>query len=105
VRVHLTVPLHTSPCLPCPPACPAPPAEFMYRALDDDDLAVRKNGVMVLTHLILNDMMKAGWGGAGGCRWCLAWARLGAGAGLARAVLGSRLLPQAAAACVRRVLL
>lgn len=35
-------------------------AEFMYRALDDHDLSVRKNAVMVLTHLILNDMMKVG---------------------------------------------
>lgn len=42
---------------------PPPPAEYMYRALDDSDLAVRKNAVMVLTHLILNDMMKVGWVG------------------------------------------
>ncbi|KAL4446838.1 hypothetical protein ABPG77_008082 [Micractinium sp. CCAP 211/92] len=35
-----------------------PYTEYMYRALDDGDLSVRKNAVMVLTHLILNDMMK-----------------------------------------------
>ncbi|KAL4434047.1 hypothetical protein ABPG75_000488 [Micractinium tetrahymenae] len=35
-----------------------PYTEYMYRALDDSDLSVRKNAVMVLTHLILNDMMK-----------------------------------------------
>lgn len=42
------------------------PAEYMYRALDDGDLSVRKNAVMVLTHLILNDMMKVGFGEGGG---------------------------------------
>lgn len=41
------------------------PTEYMYRALDDGDLSVRKNAVMVLTHLILNDMMKVGPGGGG----------------------------------------
>lgn len=55
-------------CIRSPPASadgstahrPLHPAEFMYRALDDGDLSVRKNAVMVLTHLILNDMMKVG---------------------------------------------
>lgn len=46
------------------------PAEYMYRALDDSDLSVRKNAVMVLTHLILNDMMKVGGRGRG---WGWGW--------------------------------
>lgn len=59
------------PSLSAPPSCTAPPpAEYMYRPLGDADPAVRKNTLMVLTHLILNDMMKArraagersGWG-------------------------------------------
>ena len=35
------------------------PPEHIYRPLGDPDVAVRKNSLMVLTHLILNDMMKA----------------------------------------------
>jgi condensin complex subunit 1 len=35
-----------------------PYTEFMYRPLTDRDASVRKNALMVLSHLILNDMMK-----------------------------------------------
>eukprot|EP00887_Chlorella_sp_A99_P003643 scaffold7.g3643.t1 len=35
-----------------------PWTEHVYRPLDDGDAGVRKNALMVLTHLILNDMMK-----------------------------------------------
>ena len=35
-----------------------PWTEHIYRPLGDPDSKVRKNGLMVLTHLILNDMMK-----------------------------------------------
>jgi condensin complex subunit 1 len=43
----------------------------MYRPLGDPNDAVRKNTLMVLTHLILNDMMKVG---GGRVRW---WVRVG----------------------------
>ena len=56
--------------LHCPAIPPARCAEQMYEPLADrSDAAVRKNTLMVLTHLILNDMMKASeqgvWGGWG----------------------------------------
>ena len=35
-----------------------PWTEHMYRPLGDTDISVRKNALMVLSHLILNDMMK-----------------------------------------------
>ena len=35
-----------------------PWTEHMYRPLGDPDISVRKNALMVLSHLILNDMMK-----------------------------------------------
>lgn len=37
----------------------APWARHMYARLRDNDTAVRKNTLMVLSHLILNDMLKA----------------------------------------------
>ena len=55
-------PPHSRPPSPGPPHPTTPLAEFMYRLLGDPDAAVRKNTLMVLTHLILNDMMKVGAG-------------------------------------------
>lgn len=51
-------------CVAIPTTHPLPvlsaPPEQMYEPLADrSDAAVRKNTLMVLTHLILNDMMKA----------------------------------------------
>lgn len=42
-----------------PPALSAPPEQMYEPLADRSDAAVRKNTLMVLTHLILNDMMKA----------------------------------------------
>ena len=51
----------------------------MYDPLaDKSDAAVRKNTLMVLTHLILNDMMKAR---AGGACWEALWVLGGCGCG------------------------
>ena len=35
-----------------------PWSEYMYERLNDEDLSVRNNTIMVMSHLILNDMMK-----------------------------------------------
>lgn len=46
-----------------------PWTEHMYSRLNDKDQKVRKNAVLVLTHLILNDMVKVTPFSATSSRW------------------------------------